>query len=51
MAPFAAKWSARAARTDGVSAGVTAPFGCATKAGTPAGAISASGPVYPAYPA
>ncbi len=47
MAPLAAKWSALAATTDGVSAGVTAPFGCATKPWAPAGATSASGPAYP----
>ena len=52
---MAAKWSARAAFTAGVSAGTTAPFGCPTKTATLAGTTSAnptvagpspSGPVY-----
>ena len=50
MAPLAAKWSALAAATDGVSIGVTAPFGCPTKPWKLAGATSARGPAYGAYP-
>ena len=46
IAPLAAKCASLAARTDGVSAGVTAPLGCATRA-RPAGTVSASGPTYP----
>merc|ERR1719347_2511883 len=58
-APLDARWSALAATTAGSSAGVTAPLGWATRAGTPArgptygpGAMGAAmGPAYPMGPA